>query len=1164
MYGDVKVDLFFLSPFIFLALRIRFLRFLFSFRCQVRGAEVKPFMLTAGPTLSSQRIASLQTSAAELSLSTTSHPSRLSIDDQQPAQSSRRTSRRGSQIKRGSVISLAPVRVPVWMEEVASRIGDAAEGTILDWPWDQPFVDRLHNVHLTLDEIKARYGNRTRDYVPDFDGASQNSSDDASDEGSHPTRTASPPSTSNRRKKVTSNSQLIAEVRAAKKMLKRRLRREAARSRFLQIVKQWKARVVDFTPKSNAGNADFQFDISLDPAHLHSEAMRTILDEEREIADQLIVTFQRMARDAEKRRAADELTKEAAQAQELQRTDRDTSVTTEQPSAFRALEHRVPLSLRLTQREVDPISGAAGTSLASNLEQERYDQVVPKLPLLPFGTAAQRSRARETIATGDHRPRPPVLPSVASATADVNTASSTAAHFAVKKAPWSQKMDDASQPTAGFEGINDALFQSKDRRHDSCAPPCASFAPSSSSQVDAAIRAMVEASQVAANRRRGSKRSSSFGLDGEAMRASTAEHQDAGADGRETPSELPEDFSEMHLPHDAGLLATLHDVLMERGKDELALTLPPSLLCCVTGKIMLEPTIVTDDMLASNGRPAGVTLERDVWRQIQQMQLDGTLSVDRLPQSLRDLLVQSEARRLPLHSRANIDVTKSLIAWRSTVLCELVNRSLVRLDALSVTRVIVNSIVQDAIEQTSSFMHASHRAAKGAVLRARYPVSMSQLRCAALESKRKITSISTSLCEVRTAVEQLLRSCAHLDSKRGVLERELTRRAVHLAKAPMATDAADVHAEIDALLSQIAHVDVEVDEAATLLLSMERRFALLRSQYVVASKKIDEYNSHVAPYNEFMERDRQQWGPVYKASIAACYSVIKRLFDRTLEVAPDNRLVINKIADYADEASIRDLMTHLPELLLRYESKMKQARVPLDVLPLSDAAFVLLNKDATVEDTQAFERLPYIAYIPPTEEAPLMSLQQPLQSVRAGAEMLRRSTLVPLPPVSPRSQAHGRQHTRSEQPKMQQDDSPRIIRPAGSDTRIPFWHFVRNPCRSGNVEAKQAVKESRAPIIPTASPNTAGKPLATPEVSAAAAAKPTTLGATARACGSGNEFLAMNFVHTRKLTRKAADSNSGSPDHIASVFPQHSNFRLQLGKNDVTDALRASALAPAQ
>lgn len=984
--------------------------------------------------------------------------------------STRRGSRRQS--RRGSVCSqpiVAP-RVPVRIDAVASRIDDAGEGTIVEWPWDQAPVPRFANVLLNEAELRERYGARLQPFEPHFDASS-------SEGGS--VRSLSPRTSHqqviNQQPKIKSNKDLVDHVRKAQKVLRRRLRDEALRNRCVTLVTQWKSRLVDTTSRLKDDTYS-SFDLSLDPAHLHQEAMRDILEQEREIAEQLIVTFQKMARGAQElrqqreREEQEELHRLSMERQPIPQmvhnADDDKMIVgildgLTEHNAFRGHEPRLPLTERIgrvrsrTERTVNIDETPVQCTVSSrgqgmpNVSSDATD----KLQLLLPNTARALPKDDKQRQTSS---------SIAKRSVSPSTEAAASKKGATKPTPWAEALASIEILPNGFE---------------SASPPAQRVAPAVSksnpisppvrTNVNELVKAMVNAAAESSEKLTTTRRGSMLWDPAKAPHAGRRKsHVASLADAPPDFDALPDDPCEWRVVTNPTVMSQMHEILVTFAKERVGVIAGESLCCPVTGRIMLDPVVLTSDVIGNIGNvsagetpssaPPKVTLERGVWLQLEPLWQRGNVDVARLPQDLRDVLVSATDFHVPVHVRADMDALRSIVAWRSTMLGAFID------DAVAQRRhqdtAAWNATAELLVKQSKSTPPPAALGqaptAAAAPPRGRFPIDIRSLQLAALDASRSLMDLQASLSELRAAASRLGGMVSTKLMKRGCFERDFTRTLVRMrALAGMSRDTAapelmELQQAFDNQMASLAELDQSIDESAAALLGVERAFSFQRSQLVKAVQTIEHFNQRVTTYNQFMVAQREIYGPVYKASIAACYSVVKPLFEREMESTAANRQTINHVAAFLGEPSARSMMAHLPEHLLSLEAKLKQCRMLPEVLPLHDAVFLLLSRDGTMEDTLPFEPLPHMASVPLSQEGPLLPMQD--HNVQAGIDMFRRKSLLmtkdALPP-SPRrgggkvlSPTAAQRHVKDEEGSH---PSSVVVRPAGSDLRIPFWHFVR-------------------------------------------------------------------------------------------------------------------------
>lgn len=1066
-------------------------------------------------------------------------------------------------LRRGSLSALAASpRAPVYLLEVASRIVDAAEGTILDWPYDQEPVDRFTNPLLTVDEMKQRYGNRRQPFGPEHDISSSGGSHVRAHRKGH--KQVAPDSPSRipnstvisfeetgavslrrrpqgmHREAITSNAQLLSSVRAAKKELRVRLREETSCKRLQTMIRQWRDRVVDFAPSGVLKkDTKLQYNPLLDPVHLHQECMQDILVEEGKVAEELFAIFQKLAREGDEMRKLRQKEEEDALPflSEGQQGG-GLRIVMNAPNPIRQVEPRVPFHHRMgcgaeqsesSRNKVPRL--ALGDSIA-DIDPERDGQgLLPQLP-----QAVVLHSVPPTLQITQRKPAPPQKHGRA-----VEEIIHDAAPPSVRKAPWpiepllsapandTMEVDGSLQINAAKVARTSPLRSLRVRDD----VQQMKYVPSSSSSVDAAVRSMVAAyNAMVDNEKRGDaspgkRRSSKFkhvndpsaagvseedaqqlplGKKGsrtrsivtiaaeELGRSSSHYHMthphESPSEGDEelrapSPAELPDYWPDVHIPSDPALRAVFH----ERLTNDAMQPCPDTLMCPISSQVMSEPIVICDATSgsfsksssdATVARVAGaVSVDRTSWEFVLDGLHDGTLSSSKLPSPLHDLLSRCPTSRLTV--RMDTEKLVLLITWRSTAMWHLSNRVLDRREAFHISTSLVNDLVESATQDdlAQSLLHTAKASPhppnstpqsdaspsprkRGAVTtkcvvekRRRYPVNMVALRGAALDAARKIRKIIPLLEGVRGSGQRVLRSLETLQVKRGCYERDILRLYVRLAGHDNGAPSPPREV-VDNAEQELRSCDEELNLQGKMLLDLERRYSSLRALWSSLSDRVDTFNEHVNPFNRYSATQKAYWGPIYKATVSACHTVVSSLIDREMQSTFENRPLMQKVAECLEEESVTSMMSKLPALLVRLQTRMRQAKLLTSpLLPLDDAAFVIMSPLAQLEDITTAEPLLEISYpslrgCPPFAEAPNSS------AVAQGMAMLKRKSLVPLP-ASPRGV---RQEARAPRPKEApnaSDIAPQIVRTAGSDMRIPFWHFVRKP---GSPSAKVEVSST--------------------------------------------------------------------------------------------------------
>lgn len=1076
----------------------------------------------------------------------------------------RRGSRRPS--RRSSIASSHQTRLPLHVEEVASRIDDAGEGTLVDWPWPQEPVERHPNPHLTEDEIKRQYGSRMQPYLPDHDV-----SDDEHSQ-SKGVRSSTPSSGGGNRRRIHTNEDLVQATKAARTRLKARLREENLTNRCVKIVQQWKSRIVDTAPQKNAqlDGSEFVFDEVIDPAILHQKAMSSILDEEKQIADQLIVMFQKMAREAEEMRLKREFEEEqqiimASQTLPKLRQVDETMSSLLDP--WRKVDNRIPLVSRLTFNEGHDKTPEApsprSTVVSPSHLAEQGTQLLPKITI-----AQQSARNNNKDRKANVQPEAPPVFSVPSSREGRGKKQESPR----RRAPWASGLpsDVVGAAPRGFEdtmmtnsSVADSVNGSKPPVRIAEHLRAGGYIPSTSDQIDETVKNMVSASNSGAIKRRGS-RYHDFGgtLEGTTERASRgvvvvppppshggilvkieadSKSATAPAAGGEnatikrvsnSPTELPAEWFEMRIPSDPTLLSELHSRLVHDAQKQFNISPPPELMCPVSGMLMTEPVLVSDPTSAGpeGGTILEASLDRETWMQLLDAVRDRMLRARKLPFPLNLLLATDDVSSLRV--RTDSRKLKDVVAWRSSALYLLATRAMQQ----KARDECIRQVISDALDGFFKVRGWTREVKSEVEKRRRFSVDMPHARFEAFDALKKINEGKEKMEAIRQAVPTVLQSIDALNAKRGVAERDLLRLQIRISRAEDRDQRETAQKDARVVHNVLSALDHEVEEQGSLLLDMDRRFVMLRVERVTAERVCNTFNRNVSAYNAFVTEQRKVWGPMYKASICACYSVVKQLFDRELTVRPENKDVLRKVADYLGETSVKALQANLPQHVIQLENKMKACKLPLNVVPITDAAFVLLAPDAQFEDTLPFEPMVPLQY--PCVELEPPSIAFKAADTASGLDLLRRGSIkLPLPPPSKGHRGGGAPKIA---PKMELKASGELYeRPPGTNPDVPFWHFVRQKGDSQKGAAHQPQGGISSLALKGTQTGSNGQETKGPTQAKLLKSRDNT-------DDNHNEndqpytqqFLASKIVHMRRLRRKLLGADGGAMFHPSTAYPQ--------------------------
>jgi hypothetical protein len=651
------------------------------------------------------------------------------------------------------------------------------------------------------------------------------------------------------------------------------------------------------------------------------------------------------------------------------------------------------------------------------------------------------------------------------------------------------------------------------------------YVPSSSSHVDAVVRSMVSAYQTqsqeqsrsapfAAGSNTSKRRMSKFAetdtapealpsgdtatstkkgrsrsivsMAAEGLVTHATEEQDTSGPSLlrpSSPSSLPESWPEVHIPSDCNIRAALHErLLSEASSSALLPPCPDGLICPMAQELMSEPILVSDGSAstASLTTLAEASLDRSSWEYVLDGLQAGTLAPSKLPPPLDSLFSKATVAH-GLVVRLDTFKVVSLIKWRSTMLWMLANATLRRHEAFHIAVGLVNDIIEGAIDDDLSQSSSLLRTAKtqkaagcggamslkgGSVVEHRrvYPVSMVALHAAAVDAHQHVMKIAPMLESVRSSGQRVLKSLESLQSKRGCYERDLMRLHVRLTNSAQGGPSAPPSIEdIERIVTDMRRCDEELNAQAKLLLDLERRYASLRSTWASLANRIDAYNEHVSPFNKFSAAQKAYWGPIYKATLSACHTVVASLINREMHSSRENRTLLQNVAECLEEPTVVEMLAKLPSLLVRLETRMRQAKQATSpLLPLTDAAFVIMSPYAQFEDIIATPPHRVVNY-PMLRDCPPFVEPESFTGVANGIAMLRRKSIpLPLPP-SPRGAAARDTDTMKSRPQPHHDGPSnsevlsRIVRTVGSDPSTPFWHFVR---KSGAGDPRAAHKSS--------------------------------------------------------------------------------------------------------
>lgn len=998
----------------------------------------------------------------------------------------------------GSSVDAAHDIVPFFVrEEVASRIDNAAEGTIQDWPMPQERAPRLHNPHLTEAEIKKQYGKRHAAYAPDHDVSEHDGPNNDELRKARELLEAARP------KHIITVDHLLLCNDIARKTLQLRIKEESNDSRFTVLVMHWRDRVVDPSTQRREALMNGLDELENDPVWMSQVAMNVVLEEERRVADQMLFAFQRKMREA---KALQEFMD-----RNMQETffvpAQSTSVTMQRMPDWQERSPRQGNNARHQQQATHTgTSGGMGhhhhdAGLLLNSNATPSPEAMKLLPLLLTTPRDQHYRnahlsdGRKHHTTATSSGHPAVSPRLTSprttqqggsdshnATGAVVSwqqrpdAAFAATHEADSTIPslpllrWKHPQDPAQFPGRGPDGTRVARVD----RVTSIVAAMVGDAHLKHGDVFEDVETHEEANKVAAVPDAGG--------------ASKQQHQpvEPATDDQDSSAvPLIEDEDDLHsrpwalmyTPADRDLVKLLNQrLLREMPKNAHP---PDDFICPVLNDIMAEPVVLR--------------ILSDPTRCIR---VEGVVSSHALTSAN---LGGGETEEDSGYPKLLLHIARSYRQSPKSVSIETDYQLMVRILQWRIA-----SVQTLAMEEFGKTLREAHCGALveyavflalDTVQRCPFPVTPEQLVGAGTHLLEQWKAIRARMHAQHQIIDKANRTIDGLRSQLNVMLRDRLRFSTRATGKAGGVLAMTAEMEVELQLKE-AHMLGLQEAVYTEALAAETRMTYEKTKLMQLEELLDDMNTQIYLYNRFTAKEKARWGPLYKATLQAAISSLhhmQALGDVTHARKALTDTTVLSLTQYLELTSTVEIFADMPRLIAKLTARLKKVGMIPQLMSLDEITGTKFSTFATMQDAIAFHPVPFFPVVSVLEETIFGGAHLGVAGYMAGMNMLReglsrkKSVVVPsavvyVPrPPSPTTtlpvQKGGvlgdSQWVAS--PTTGVTMRPGQLRPVGVPPKVPFWHFAAHrttsPCdASRNSPPYAKVEREVTDILSTALP----------------------------------------------------------------------------------------------